>query len=340
MAMVGGDKFCGLTKCPLLFLAKLDHESTGMADWIFSRPLALRLLHLPPGRSERPIPPSLPPALADQLARTGSGVSVAGSEELEVGDGYRAERIELAASVDQVAEPSRIVIEYYQVDHERSPVILLLPMAGGRYNIERKFARYFAQRGFAVVLAYRTKTSREPRIEAIDLWVKQSVEDNRQALDSIEGRAELDSNRVALFGISMGGIKGALLAAVDHRIKAAVLGLAGGDLPYILTHTAEPKISRQREEFMREKGMTPAQLQAELESVIRWDPKFVAPHSSPARVFGVGRVRHDCAVQERLGVAPRPRQTRNARSAPPDITPPRCASLTSNGRVCDSSAGI
>ena len=256
--------------------------------WLIGFSAALSLcgcLHLPPGRSERPIPPSLPAALADQLARTGSGVSVAGSEELEVGDGYRTERIELAASVDQFAEPSRIVIEYYQVDHERSPVILLLPMAGGRYNIERKFARYFAQRGFAVVLAYRTKASREPKIEAIDLWVKQSVEDNRQALDWIEGRAKLDSNRVALFGISMGGIKGALLAAVDHRIKAAVLGLAGGDLPYILTHTAEPKISQQREEFMREKGMTQAQLQAELESVIRWDPKFVASHIHPRPVF-------------------------------------------------------
>jgi len=158
-------------------------------------------------------------------------------------------------------------------------------MAGGRYNIERTFARYFARRGFAVVLAYRRKTSREPKIEAIDPWVKQSVEDNRQALDWIESRAELDSNRVALFGISMGSIKGVLLAGVDHRIKTAVLALGGGDLPYILTRTAEPNISRQRKELMRKKGMTLAQLEAELESAIRWDPKFVANQIHPRPVL-------------------------------------------------------
>jgi len=136
-----------------------------------------------------------------------------------------------------------------------------------------------------VVLAYRRKTSREPDIKAIDPWVKQSVEDNRQALDWIQGRSELDSNRVALFGISMGSIKGVLLAGLDHRIKAAVLGLVGGDLPYILTHTTERNISRQRKELMRKQGMTLAQLQAELESVIRWDPMFVANQIHPRPVF-------------------------------------------------------
>ena len=253
-------------------------------------PAALSLcgcLHLPPGRSERPLPPLLPPALVDQLARSGSAVSVAESKELEVRDGYRIERIKLEASGDQAAEPPRIVIEYYRLDRERSPVILLLPMAGGRYNIERKFARYFAERGIAVILAYLTRNSRKPEIKAIDSWVKQSVEDNRRALDWIQDRAELDSNRIALFGISMGSIKGALLAGVDHRIKAAVLGLAGGDLPYILTHTAEPKISQQRKELMSKHGMTLAQLQAKLENSIRWDPKFVASHIHPRPVFMV-----------------------------------------------------
>src|SRR5262245_9667574 len=82
-------------------------------------------VHLPPGRSDRPPPSSLPPALADQLARRGAEVSVAESSELEVCDGYRIERIEMEAAADQGVETPRIVIEYFQVNRGRSPVILL-----------------------------------------------------------------------------------------------------------------------------------------------------------------------------------------------------------------------
>lgn len=96
---------------------------------------------------------------------------------------------------------------------------------------------------------------------------------------------ELDTNRIALFGISMGGIRGVLLTAVDSRIKAATIGLAAGDLPYVLTHSKDRGTIRRREAFMRQHNLTPAEMESELRQAITCDPKTFAAHIDPRKVL-------------------------------------------------------
>ena len=57
----------------------------------------------------------------------------------------------------------------------------------------------------------------------------QTVIDGRRCVDFLQSQNEVDSRRIGLIGGSMGGILGTLLAAVEDRILASVLLVAGGN---------------------------------------------------------------------------------------------------------------
>lgn len=56
-------------------------------------------------------------------------------------------------------------------------------------------------------------------------WMCQSVVDLRRGIDYLETRPDIDMDRVAIFGGSLGGWIGSILAAVEPRIKAAILSV-------------------------------------------------------------------------------------------------------------------
>jgi len=60
--------------------------------------------------------------------------------------------------------------------------------------------------------------------------IAQTVFDLRRAVDFLETRSEIDSERIGYFGISLGGIIGTVFCGVDKRIKVPVIALAGGGL--------------------------------------------------------------------------------------------------------------
>jgi cephalosporin-C deacetylase-like acetyl esterase len=59
--------------------------------------------------------------------------------------------------------------------------------------------------------------------------IYQTVADLRRGLDYLATVPEVDSKRIGYYGVSMGGMLGALVAGLDTRIKAPVLVLAWGD---------------------------------------------------------------------------------------------------------------
>jgi cephalosporin-C deacetylase-like acetyl esterase len=57
----------------------------------------------------------------------------------------------------------------------------------------------------------------------------QTVIDLRRGIDYLQTRPEVDPKKIGYVGLSMGGILGSITAAVDNRIQAPVLALAGGN---------------------------------------------------------------------------------------------------------------
>jgi len=68
----------------------------------------------------------------------------------------------------------------------------------------------------------------------------QTVIDGRRAVDFLKSREEVDPERIGLLGGSMGGILGTLLAAVERRIRASVLLVAGGNWEILASKSQHP----------------------------------------------------------------------------------------------------
>ena len=68
-------------------------------------------------------------------------------------------------------------------------------------------------------------------------WLVQLVKDFSRSIDYLETRPEIDSKRLAYYGMSWGGFMAAIIPAVEDRIQASVV-LAGG-----LTGRGRPEIN-------------------------------------------------------------------------------------------------
>jgi 2,6-dihydroxypseudooxynicotine hydrolase len=244
-------------------------------------------------RAPRPVPPEVAAAFASGPARTPAPHRATGVDGVV--------RLALASPVPDNPERQLELDVYLPAGPGPHPVILLLPAARSSYAVEASFARYFAERGHAGAILRRERTAgRGSVIEAIDGRVRRAVIDGRRALDRIATEPALDAGRVGLFGISLGGIEGALLAALEPRIGAAVVGLAGGDLASILMRTTDPSFARQREAWLAETGLDPAGGEDLLRRSLVHDPLAYAPYADPARLLMV-IARFDRAVPAEAG---------------------------------------
>ena len=169
------------------------------------------------------------------------------------------------------------------------PAILILPIMGGtNYDLESYFARSYAKRGFAAVILHRPDIKKEiHELEDIDVLLRRSVRDAQRTIDWLEGQPEIDPQRLGLFGISMGAIRGTMVLALDERLRAGVLGLVGGNVPYILSHTREKSLVRERNKVLERLQLSPDELEQRLRRLIICEPLTVAPAVDPSRVLMV-----------------------------------------------------
>ncbi len=210
---------------------------------------------------------------------------------------YVVKRVQIKGVDDGTNTERLITLDYYDiVGSERRPVVMVLPMSGGGYSVERHFAAYFAGRGYAAVIVHRDKVPKdEQMIENLNPMILRVVLDHKRVIDWLETVPDVDAERTGIFGISLGGIKGAMLAPLENRIRAAIIGLAGGDLPHILAYSTEPGLIKKREEFLKQRNLTPEQGEAELRKIITRDPLNYAQYVDPDKVLLV-LARYDTVV--------------------------------------------
>lgn len=206
---------------------------------------------------------------------------------LEQGDHYARWDVRFILHGDPGLEGQELQLEYYRLDRaEATPVIVVLPILAGSRSVARSFADYFARKGFAAVIVHTEQKNNILRaMDDLQAAVRDSVIRHRLALDWIAQQSELDARRLGVFGASLGGLNGYYLSALDPRVKASVLALAAGDLPYVLAHSRERRVSRTVAELMRDKGLDTEQVQDYLASSLETDPLDLAPYMDPAGIM-------------------------------------------------------
>jgi dienelactone hydrolase len=148
--------------------------------------------------------------------------------------------------------------EYYRSRLSgRRPAVIVLHILGGDFELSRLFANCLAQHGahaLFVKMPYygpRRDTSSTKRMVSPDpdetvAGMTQAVLDIRRSVAWLASRPEVDPQQLGIFGISLGGITAALVAAVEPRIENVCLLLAGGDIGAAGWDAPHAKIIRER----------------------------------------------------------------------------------------------
>ena len=132
--------------------------------------------------------------------------------------------------------------EYYRTRLSgQRPAVVVLHILGGDFALSRLFCNALAQHGVHALfvkmpyygprrtpMSSRRMISLDPRETAEGMT--QAVLDIRRATAWLGAREEVDGERLGIFGISLGGITGALAATAEPRLNNVCLLLAGGDI--------------------------------------------------------------------------------------------------------------
>ncbi len=225
-------------------------------------------------------PPALPAEAADRFA-------------------YEPVPFDLAATVVQTGDGFTVQdVSYASPKGGRVTAYLVLPAGSGPfagiafghwgYGNRTEFlpeAEMYARAGAASLLVdypwvrpapWRRTTARgfaEPEVDR-DVFI-QAVVDLRRGLDLLASRGDVDPARLAYVGHSYGAQWGAILAALDRRLKTAVLVAGVGALADIFLDSKDPDIAGLREATPR------AELARYLEVHSVLDAIRYVPHAAP-----------------------------------------------------------
>lgn len=167
-----------------------------------------------------PLVASLPAALA-QLAATPIPLRFSAVDDTEA----RVERLSFA---NAFGEPVSGL--YVRPKDGSGPFPLVLVLHGRGHSKERMLGtmkRELASRGVAALALDAAGHGERKPVEDVATIFTTTVKDYRLLLPSLLKRPELDPARVGLIGFSMGGMMGTILSAIEPRIRASLLCVAG-----------------------------------------------------------------------------------------------------------------
>ena len=187
-------------------------------------------------------------------------------------------------------EPTEPTVEFEWMESTwpgRRAAIIFNPILGGDYPLERGMCRYLAARGFHVALLHRKtlKISPEHPVDHLELLLRQGVLRMRQVVDWVAANDRVDPARIGSEGISMGGMASVMLAAVEPRVRAHFVALAGGSIPDILATSRDKLILKPRARYLQRNSMDQHTLDRQLREAIRTDPLRLAPYVDPRTLF-------------------------------------------------------
>ncbi len=214
------------------------------------------------------------------------------------------------------------------------PTVLVPMHFMGSKSVSDWASAYFARNGYNAILIIPQGSLTDegrPLIKLNDL-LRQEVVAGRMCVDLLERFPEVDKEKLYAFGISMGGIRAALLFGVEHRIKKAGEIAGGGDLPGIVADTQFNALEKVRDARMKAEGLaTIEDFRTYLAGVMKFDPLDFASLRRPEDIFLV--------IGESDNFVPTPNQEKlyQAYSRPAEGRYPR-AVRTGQGHILTSFA--
>ncbi len=191
-----------------------------------------------------------------------------------------------------------VPFEYY-IPHgaKDAPFGLVLPYLDGSYLLPRLICRNLAQHGVVAAFLERPGEVLSPRQRGADLeqMARETVSRYRAFIDWVSERSEVDHQKIGVVGVSMGGMLGTILQAVDPRIAKSVLILPGCNVPEILLRSQEEKVLDYLSFRRLRESLTPEEIAEEFREQFLSDPAELAPYVDSRGVLMIS-ARYDTVI--------------------------------------------
>lgn len=166
------------------------------------------------------------------------------------------------------------------------PVVFMFPPLGGMNKLDQAMGETFCKQNIAAILITTSLTGLDS-----DTLVPVSDHDHthRRVASAIKGGMiiahsflQINTEKVGLFGVSLGGILGSVAYGVIPQISAATFLVNGGDVPFILAYSDVGSIVKVRNARMAEQNLkTVEEYEEYLRKNLNLDPMHFAKLIDP-----------------------------------------------------------
>jgi hypothetical protein len=195
---------------------------------------------------EKPVPDSVFQVYKEQFSYDKTALNERVESRDESSEGWILERITFDAAYGR----ERIIANLFLPKNTEPPYQTVIYFPGSVSQFQKSSEGLENYYEFPVFLSFIVKNGRailypvyKGTFERADAWLQteddshqdteyriQQVKDFKRCIDYLETRQDIDSNKLAYYGMSWGGVFGAVITAVEERLEASILlGGALGD---------------------------------------------------------------------------------------------------------------
>ncbi|MEQ1721835.1 MAG: hypothetical protein ABL930_01575 [Pseudobdellovibrio sp.] len=201
----------------------------------------------------------------------------------------KAQDMEYTTTYPQRDTPLNINAKAFIPAGSQIPVVFMLPPLGGMNQMDEKMGEAFCNANIAAILITTTLTGLDsPTLVPVtdhDHTHRRVASAIKGGMLAIRSLPQLNTLKIGLFGVSLGGILGSVAYGVIPEISAATLLVNGGDVPFILAYSDQSSIIKLRTARMAEQGFkTFEQYETYLRQHLTIDPLHFAKLIDPNTV--------------------------------------------------------
>jgi hypothetical protein len=180
---------------------------------------------------------------------------------------------------------------YKPYGNQKRPLLTILPPVLDITPFDKIWAIQFAKHHNlqVFILKYNEKIDNEKRpLSEFNIGLASAMTSARLMIDFAETRSEIDSTKIATYGMSLGGILSSIFLSIEPRVDAGVLICAGGNMGEILAKSDQSTVERYRKARMKAENIeTVEELEARMKDLILFDPLVFSPMRNPEDVYMV-----------------------------------------------------
>jgi len=229
---------------------------------------------------------------------------------------YELRQLEIPSIGENGQQGNLITARYFRSSRPGShPLVIVLPIWGSHTYPSRKISSFLQRhsagevhvldvRGESYLVDWAGIVAATNESIFLDLWregaehQRVTMVDVRRLVDWAEQRPEIDDEKIALIGFSLGAIVAGTIATQEPRLAASVLVMGGAHIQTIIAHCTGVRTSAVQQTAKEHFGWTQDELEGRLQPILEGlDPAAYPGRVDPEKVLIIEAGRDTCVPE-------------------------------------------